>query len=174
MKNILFAIAIVAVNFVQGQNVGLGVSNPVERLEVNGKLRTDALTISSGGSAFDFLFRSDAQGTIGTRKGHGGLAFNYIICVVGLYPSPSGSGTNEGPFLGDIRMFSGNFAPRDWKLCNGEFLRKTTNAALYSILGNTFGSTDTTFALPDLRGLVPVGAGTSPAGNSWSRGQKSN
>ena len=173
MKNILFIIAITAVNLVQGQNVGLGVSIPVERLEVNGKLRTDAMTISSGGSTFDFLFKSDAQGTIGTRKGHGGLAFNYIICVIGLYPS-AGSGTNEGPFLGDIRMFSGNFAPNGWKLCNGEHLSKTSNAALYSIVGDTFGSTGTTFALPDLRGLVPVGAGTSPSGNSWSRGQKSN
>ena len=176
MKIRLTLIAILFCNLTLSQNVGIGVTNPVEKLEVNGKLRTDALTISTGGTVLDFLIKSDGQGTVGYRKGHGGLTLNYIICYSGLVPSPTGGIPSEGPYIGDIRLFAGNFAPLGWKLCDGQFLKKDSVAysALYSIIGNTYGSTTTTFAVPDLRGSVPVGVGTSPAGYSWSRGQKTN
>jgi len=174
MKIELTVIALFSVILAYSQNVGIGVANPVEKLEVNGKLKTNSVTIVTGGSPWDFLMKLDAQGTVGHRKGHGGIGFNYIICYSGLIPSPT-SGAIEGPFVGDIRLFAGNFAPLGWKLCDGQFLKKDSVAytALYSIIGNTYGSTTTTFAVPDLRGAVPVGVGTSPAGYMWTRGQKS-
>lgn len=61
------------------------------------------------------------------------------------------------PFLGEIRVVSFNFAPKGWALCNGQLLPINQNQALFSILGTTFGGNgQTTFALPDFRGRVPV------------------
>ncbi|MCF4100075.1 tail fiber protein [Gillisia sp. M10.2A] len=64
------------------------------------------------------------------------------------------------PFLGEVILFAGNFAPRDWALCNGQLLAISQNSALFSILGTTYGGDGrTTFALPDLRGRAPIHAG---------------
>ncbi|MGK7909049.1 MAG: phage tail protein [Synechococcus sp.] len=61
------------------------------------------------------------------------------------------------PYLGEIRMFGFNFAPRGWAQCNGETLPISQNQSLYSILGTTYGGDGrTSFALPDLRGRVPI------------------
>ncbi len=61
------------------------------------------------------------------------------------------------PFLAEIRMVSFNFAPKGWALCNGQFLPINQNQALFSLLGTTFGGNgQTNFALPDLRGRVPL------------------
>lgn len=70
------------------------------------------------------------------------------------------------PFIGEIIMFGGNFAPRGWALCDGQLLPISQNSALFSILGTTYGGDGrTTFALPDLRGRVSMhpghGAGLS-------------
>jgi microcystin-dependent protein len=65
--------------------------------------------------------------------------------------------------IGEIRLFAGNFAPKHWAFCQGQLLSIAQNTALFSILGTTYGGNgQTTFALPDLRGRVPVGAGTGP------------
>lgn len=65
--------------------------------------------------------------------------------------------------IGEIRLFAGNFAPKNWAFCQGQILGIAQNTALFSILGTTYGGNGTTtYALPDLRGRVPVGAGTSP------------
>src|ERR1700737_87362 len=62
-------------------------------------------------------------------------------------------------FVGEIRMFGGNFAPRGWQLCNGQMMAIAQNTALFSILGTTYGGNgQTTFALPDLQGRIPVHA----------------
>ena len=67
------------------------------------------------------------------------------------------------PFLGEIVLFAGNFAPRNWAFCDGQLLSISSNTALFSILGTTYGGDGrTTFALPDLRGRVPVHPGTGP------------
>lgn len=71
------------------------------------------------------------------------------------------------PFLGQIIMFGGNFAPRGWALCDGQLLPISQYSALFSILGTTYGGDGrTTFALPDLRGRLAMhpgnGAGLSP------------
>lgn len=67
------------------------------------------------------------------------------------------------PFIGEIIMFGGNFAPRGWALCDGQLLPISSNTALFSILGTTYGGDGrTTFALPDLRGRVAVHCGNGP------------
>jgi microcystin-dependent protein len=67
------------------------------------------------------------------------------------------------PFIGEIRMFAGNFAPRGWAFCNGQILPIAQNTALFSLLGTTYGGDGrTTFALPDLRDRIPVGFGEGP------------
>lgn len=67
------------------------------------------------------------------------------------------------PFLGEIKMFAGNYAPRGYAFCNGQVLPINQNQALFSLLGTTYGGNgQTTFALPDLRGRMPMHAGTGP------------
>lgn len=64
------------------------------------------------------------------------------------------------PFLAEIRMFSFNFPPKGWALCNGQVLPINQNQALFALLGTTYGGNGmTTFALPDLRGRTPLHAG---------------
>lgn len=63
-------------------------------------------------------------------------------------------------YIGEIRMFAGNFAPRGFALCNGQLLAISQNTALFSILGTTYGGNGTTtFALPNLQGRFPMHAG---------------
>ena len=67
------------------------------------------------------------------------------------------------PFIAQIMLFAGNFAPRGWAFCQGQILSIAQNTALFSLLGTTYGGNgQTTFALPDLRGRVPVGTGQGP------------
>ena len=76
------------------------------------------------------------------------------------------------PFIGQICMFGGNFAPRGWAFCQGQILSIAQNTALYSILGTTYGGNgQTTFGLPDLRYRVPVGTGTVTGLGSMTMGQ---
>ena len=64
------------------------------------------------------------------------------------------------PFLGEIRIFSFNFPPKGWALCNGQFLPINQNQALFSLFGTMYGGNgQTTFALPNLRGQVPIHVG---------------
>ena len=64
------------------------------------------------------------------------------------------------PFLSEIRIFTMNFAPKGWALCNGQFLPINQNQALFSLLGTTYGGDgQTTFALPDLRSRVAIHTG---------------
>lgn len=66
------------------------------------------------------------------------------------------------PFLAEIRMMSFVFPPKGWALCNGQLLPINQNQALFSLLGTTFGGDGrVNFALPDLRGRVPVHVGSS-------------
>lgn len=67
------------------------------------------------------------------------------------------------PFVGEIRMFAGSFAPRGWAFCDGQLLAVTQNDALFSLFGTIYGGDGiTTFGLPDLRGRVPLHEGTGP------------
>ncbi len=61
------------------------------------------------------------------------------------------------PFLGEVRIFAGNFAPRGWAFCDGQLLPIAQNQALFALLGTTYGGDGIrTFALPDLRGRAPL------------------
>ena len=65
------------------------------------------------------------------------------------------------PFLSEIRIFSFNFAPKGWALCNGQLLPINQNQALFSLLGTTYGGNgQTNFALPDLQGRTPIHEGS--------------
>ncbi len=67
------------------------------------------------------------------------------------------------PFVGEIRMFAGNFAPRGWAFCDGQLLAVSQNDALFSLFGTIYGGDGrTTFGLPDMRGRLPIHAGTGP------------
>ena len=77
------------------------------------------------------------------------------------------------PFLGEIRMFGGNFAPTGWALCNGQLLSIAQNTALFSLLGTIYGGDGvTTFALPDLRGRVPLNQGQGPGLSAYTPGEQ--
>ena len=76
-------------------------------------------------------------------------------------------------FIGEIRMFGGNFAPRSWALCDGQLLPISQNSALFSILGTTYGGDGrTTFGLPDLRGRMAMHPGRGPGLTARSLGSK--
>lgn len=67
------------------------------------------------------------------------------------------------PFIGEIRMFAGNFVPRDWAYCDGQLLPISQNNSLFSLFGTTYGGDGrTTFGLPELRGRIPVHQGSGP------------
>jgi len=77
------------------------------------------------------------------------------------------------PFIGQIIFFAGNFAPRGWAFCNGQLLSVAENTALFAILGTTYGGNgQTNFALPDLRGRVPVHPGHGPGLSNYALGQQ--
>jgi len=76
------------------------------------------------------------------------------------------------PFIGQIMLVPYNFAPRGWAFCNGQILPIAQNTALFSLLGTTYGGNgQTTFALPDLRGRVPVSSGQGPGLQNYDLGQ---
>lgn len=78
------------------------------------------------------------------------------------------------PFLGEVKLFGGNFPPKGWALCQGQLLPISQNTALFSILGTTYGGNgQTTFGLPDLQGRVAIGQGTGPGLQTYDLGQKS-
>jgi len=67
------------------------------------------------------------------------------------------------PYVGEIRLFAGNFAPQGWALCQGQLVSIAENDTLFNLIGTTYGGDgQTTFALPDLRGRVPVHQGQGP------------
>ncbi len=77
------------------------------------------------------------------------------------------------PFVGEIRMFAGNFPPRGWAFCDGQLLAVSQNDALFSLFGTIYGGDGrTTFGLPDLRGRVPVHAGHGPGLSERRLGSK--
>src|ERR1051326_296160 len=96
------------------------------------------------------------------------LALTYIIALEGIFPSDGGTAGTPNqtsppdrttPFIGEIRVVSFNFAPKGYALCEGQVLPINQNQALFSLLGTTYGGDGrTTFALPDLRGRLPIGA----------------
>lgn len=76
------------------------------------------------------------------------------------------------PYVGEIRIFAGNFAPVGWSFCNGSLLSISENDVLFNLIGTTYGGDgQSTFALPNLQGRVPIHQGTSPTGSTYVMGQ---
>jgi microcystin-dependent protein len=76
------------------------------------------------------------------------------------------------PYLSQIMMFGGNFAPKNYALCNGAILPITQNQALFSLLGTTYGGNgQTTFGLPNLQSSVPISFGQGPGLSNYALGQ---
>lgn len=76
------------------------------------------------------------------------------------------------PFLGNIKMFGGNFAPRGYAFCAGQLMSIAQNDALFSLIGTTYGGDgQVTFALPDLRGRAAIHRGLGPGGETYVMGQ---
>lgn len=79
----------------------------------------------------------------------------------------------SNPFLGQVVIFAGTFAPKGWAFCNGQMLSISQNTALFSLLGTTYGGDGrTTFGLPDLRGRVAVSQGQGPGLSNYTLGEQ--
>jgi microcystin-dependent protein len=88
------------------------------------------------------------------------LGLHYIIATQGAFPTAGTILPDSVPFLGEISLFVGNFAPAGWQFADGQMVAINTDPALFAILGTTFGGNGfTTFGLPDLRDRVAVGTG---------------
>ena len=95
-----------------------------------------------------------------------------VLLTAGLVLA-AGQAAAQECFIGEVRMFAGNFAPRGWALCDGQLLSINSNTALFSILGTTYGGDGrTTFGLPGMRGRVPLHAGTGPGLTNRRLGQR--
>jgi microcystin-dependent protein len=76
------------------------------------------------------------------------------------------------PYIGEVRLFAGNYAPTDWILCDGRALDIATYDVLYALIGTTYGGDGVNyFNVPDLRSRIPVGMGTASWGTTYSIGQ---
>lgn len=77
------------------------------------------------------------------------------------------------PFIGEIRMFAGNFAPAGWAFCSGQLLAIAENEALFNLIGTTYGGDgQENFALPDLQGRIPIHQGTAASGYNYVLGEQ--
>jgi microcystin-dependent protein len=78
----------------------------------------------------------------------------------------------SAPFVGEVRPWACTFAPKDWAFCQGQILPIQRFTALFALLGTYYGGNGTSnFALPDLRGRVPIGFGNNPDGNFYNIGE---
>src|SRR5579859_1593935 len=76
------------------------------------------------------------------------------------------------PYVGEIRMFGGNFAPAGWAFCAGQLMPISQNDTLFNLIGTTYGGDgQSTFGIPDLQGRIPLHMGTSTTGTSYQIGQ---
>jgi len=96
-----------------------------------------------------------------------------LFLLISLGFSTKVNAQADAPFLGEIIIFAGNFAPRGWAFCEGQLLAISSNTALFSILGTTYGGDGrTTFALPDLRGRAPIHLGRGSGLSSYKLGSR--
>jgi microcystin-dependent protein len=94
------------------------------------------------------------------------------LALLGRARKAEAATNSSAPFIGEIMLFAGNFAPTGWALCNGQLLAISSNTALFSLLGTQYGGNGvSTFGLPDLRGRAPVHFGQGPGLANYSQGQ---
>lgn len=98
-----------------------------------------------------------------------------FLCIVlaSFFSTNETYSQGSDPFMGEVVLFAGNFAPRGWAFCEGQLLPISQNTALFSLLGTTYGGDGrTTFGLPDFRGRLAIHAGRGPGLQQWRLGQK--
>ena len=95
------------------------------------------------------------------------------VAVIALGAQRAQAQSPQDCFLGEVKMFAGNFAPLGYAMAQGQILSIAQNQALFAILGTTYGGDgQTTFALPDLRGRAPIGLGQGPGLSDYALGQQ--
>ena len=176
-----------------GDDVVDADADPANELQtISFETTTNTVTLTDGGSFVlenvvlpagtapnDFMVYNGTHWVAASLNNTGGseyvdirqpyTAISYIIALQGIYPSRNG----PEPFIGEISMFGGNFAPRGWAFCDGQLLAISQNAALFSLLGTTYGGDGrTTFALPDLRGRAAIHHGQGPGLSDIRLGQR--
>jgi microcystin-dependent protein len=168
-----------------GPRHGAGLSNRTLGERVGAE--TDSLSIAEMPSHdHDPPIGNIDIGHTGNSQASGNMApslgLNYVIALQGIFPSRSAvaeGGESElealgvSPFIGEISLFGGNFAPRDWAFCDGQLLPIASHTALFSLLGTTYGGDGrSTFALPDLRGRAALGDGRGAGLSDWRLGER--
>jgi microcystin-dependent protein len=97
------------------------------------------------------------------------LAINFCISLFGIFPTQNDA---SQPYVGEIIMLGTNFAPVGWQFCNGALLSIASNTVLFDLIGTTYGGDGiTTFAVPDMRGRVPVHMGNNGT-STYTLGEK--
>lgn len=125
-------------------------------------------------AAFDFI-KAPKLAKIVNVENEKELVYNNALAKKHITGKPINEVIFSDPFIGEIAIFCGNFAPRGWTFCNGQLLAINSNTSLFSILGTTYGGDGrTTFGLPDLRGRVPIHAGQGAGLPKVKLGQKNN
>jgi microcystin-dependent protein len=136
---------------------------------------TNQVAINPGTAAGDLItwngnnwinMRPAQQFSIAVENRQPFLAVNYCIALQGIFPA------RNDPFVSQIQIFPYNFAPNGWAFCDGQILAIAQNTALFSLIGTFYGGDGrSNFALPDLRGRVPVNAGQGPGLSPYIQGQ---
>ena len=153
-------------------SAGDGIALAAGTLSIKPASRTNDVKVWGGSSWINkaISVQSAAAGgsqPLGIRSPYLGLS--YQIALQGIFPSRNGM----DPFLGEIMLFSGTFAIKGYALCDGGLLAIRSNAALFYLLGTTYGGDGTTtFALPDMRGRSAVHFGTGAGLSDIAQGQK--
>ncbi|MEJ1354924.1 MAG: tail fiber protein [Candidatus Sedimenticola sp. (ex Thyasira tokunagai)] len=140
----------------------IGGVESVTMTEAN--LPTHSHTLGSGANSTeptgDGQSLTNMQPTIGLR---------YLVATQGVFPG----GDPDMPMLGEIGLFGGNFVPGGWAAAEGQLLSISQNSALFSLFGTMYGGDGrTTFALPDLSGLLLIGDGAGPGLDTWMLGEE--
>ena len=153
--------------------IGVGSGPGLEPIKLGGVYGSEKTTLSK---APEHLHSTD-----GTSTGSSGgaatlsttmpsLGLTPVVATQGIYPARN---LSEEPSFGDIAWFAGSYAPRGWATASGQLLSIAQNTALFSLFGTTYGGDGrTTFALPDLRGRIAIGAGQGPGLSNRTLGQR--
>ena len=166
----------------EGTGPGLTAKTLGQKIGVEEVTLTTA-QMASHSHTIQNAYSGESTGNTGGGSAHTNLmptqTLNYIIALTGIYPSPSTPGEvaespeSSDPFIGELTLFAGHFAPAGWAFADGQLLQIAQYSALFSLLGTTYGGDgEQTFGLPDLRGRLPIGVGNGPGLATRSWGEK--
>ena len=121
------------------------------------------------------MHRSSIGPPAGRTHNHAAMRWRIALAFMLVLPFAATTSMHaQAGFIGQVKLFSGNFAPRGWHDCDGSLLPIAQHQALFSLIGTIYGGDgQTTFALPDLRGRAVVGAGQGPGLSPYTLGQSS-